>query len=234
MLALPGYLEKLGLREDKLPIEKFVPNYDVEVDVVQSWMSEASERAKLAFGCAAAEWIVWRIEGVAEVTDMHAFIEAMWATVVDYRYAREIDHEYPDDDFSSKLVLHETWSNLQAIFRRAQKMDASNMDCVCLSLIVRHVLSKKHQKAFKDWLIFAMRERAKIFWQRDPESEDPKICHGEPIPREAFDPDFKFEPSISKELLQKFLNGLDQKANPYLRSPEEMKALGFEGVPYKI
>jgi hypothetical protein len=31
-----------------------------------------------------------------------------------------------------------------------------------------------------------------------------------------------------------FLAALDHRKNPYLRTPQEMKAQGFKGTPYKI
>jgi hypothetical protein len=54
------------------------------------------------------------------------------------------------------------------------------------------------------------------------------------VPREAFDPDANYQPEQRRELLSKFLSGLEPTKNPYLRCPEEMKAMGFAGTPYQV
>ncbi len=54
------------------------------------------------------------------------------------------------------------------------------------------------------------------------------------MPREALDPDFDFKPEMAPALFGAFLKRLDYKANPFLRTPEEMRKLFFEGVPYEL
>ena len=57
---------------------------------------------------------------------------------------------------------------------------------------------------------------------------------GRPLPLEAFDPELDYRPERDAELLDAFLRGLDHTKNPFLRSPEAMKAAGFSGTPYRF
>jgi hypothetical protein len=238
MLTMPSYIERLGLRGTKpqfkaRPID-ITQLFDAEVPMVETRTRKTTERVKLAFGAAAAEWVVWRLDGITDVIDILQFIEAIWAAIIDYRYAREIPHKKPADEDPLRYILFVTWRDVNALFLRCQEGDGNPDDCVQLSLLARHVLPKKHHGALKDWLTVILQERVKTLWPMDPDIEDPVIRQGSPVPREVFNPDFDFDPGRSTDLLQAFLEGLDYTANPYLRSPEEMKQLGFPGTPYKV
>ncbi|WP_147445087.1 hypothetical protein [Corallococcus sp. CA053C] len=52
--------------------------------------------------------------------------------------------------------------------------------------------------------------------------------------REALDPDFDFRPEMAPTLIGAFLGNLNYEANPFLRTPEEMRKLFFEGIPYEL
>ena len=54
---------------------------------------------------------------------------------------------------------------------------------------------------------------------------------GPPVPLEALDPGFPYEPALAHDLLAQFLPTLDTANNPFLRSAEEMTRLGFQGTP---
>jgi hypothetical protein len=51
---------------------------------------------------------------------------------------------------------------------------------------------------------------------------------------EALDPDVPYDDRRRREMLARFLKGLDWRKNPFLRSPAAMKKLGFEGKPYEL
>jgi hypothetical protein len=235
MLTIPNYIEALEMRDteprfkaDSATVAKL---FDIEVPVVWNWMVEATERAKLGFAAATAEWVAWRLHGTTDVSDLLHFIEALWAAVIDYRYTQEIRHEAPEDKNAIGIVLFLTWREANAVYRGCQEGRGNANDCVRLSLLARHVLPKKHQDALKKWLTVILRERVAKLYQID---EDPHNPQGFPVPREAFNPNFDFDPNKTNDLLKAFLENVDHTTNPYLRSPEEMKKLHFEGTPYRL
>jgi len=232
MLTIPRYIEVLDWPE--LPPEFHASRveldqlFDADVPLVRGGANIATERAKLGFAAATTEWIAWRLNNVTDVSGLFQFTEALWAATVDYRYFREREQQQPDNNDSVANVLFSAWQNANALYRLCKEEDGHAADCVRLVLLVRLVLPKKSQSAFKSWLEFVLRQRVVQFW-RASESGGP---HGSPVPREAFDPEVDFDPFDAPEMLRLFLESLDHENNPYMCSPEEMKRLGFEGTPY--
>ncbi len=113
--------------------------------------------------------------------------------------------------------------------------------------VTKQTMPEKQKKTFLSWVDFAVKTAAKLdpaprksrpdVDDFDSEEEFLKALRpyfGKALPREAFDPDSGYKPGQREECLARFLAGLDWKANPFLRSPDEMKRLGFKGTPYKI
>ncbi len=114
--------------------------------------------------------------------------------------------------------------------------------------VTKQTMPDKPKKAFFAWVNEAIETAAKLDPRpkkrmpsyRDFDIPDEYRAAAWPyfgtqaLPREAFDPDAGYKPSQREELLNRFLAGLDFKKNPFLRSPEKMKKLGFEGTPYKL
>jgi hypothetical protein len=118
---------------------------------------------------------------------------------------------------------------------------------VALASIVRYVMPPKTKRAFSAWLdwaskrILALAPAPQPFLPWPDEFPSEAAYHeagrpyfGDPIPLEALDPDFDYKPEMRKDLLASFLSRLDWKKNPFLRSPDEMKKLGFPGTPYRL
>ena len=63
-------------------------------------------------------------------------------------------------------------------------------------------------------------------------ADDPK---GAPVPREALATAVAFDAKDAPRMINDFLLKLERTAhdNRYLRSPEEMLAAGFVGIPYR-
>lgn len=55
---------------------------------------------------------------------------------------------------------------------------------------------------------------------------------GKPVPPQVMDAHLDLTSIDIDQEAKKFLSSLNHRQNPFLRSPEEMKALGFEGEPY--
>ena len=237
MLTIPTYIEKLGLQETKLSFKSsmagIIQLFDTDVPLVRGGAELVTERAKLAFGAALTEWVVWRLEPFTDTSDLLQFTESLWAAVIDYRYTSSIDHVRPSDGDPVNYHQFVTWEKANALFLLCQEEDGNPANCARLSLLARHVLPKKHHAALKVWIEFIVRERLLKLWPVE-DSEDANILQGPLVPREAFNPDIDFDINKTHDMLSRFLESLDHKTNPYLRSPTEMKKLGFKGKPYRI
>jgi hypothetical protein len=115
---------------------------------------------------------------------------------------------------------------LDEVYDSASRAQASSPYVGCLAKLVIHVLGKP--KPFKDWCELTLRRLVKLSPAKKQDMAGP------PVPREALDPEFDFEEEMTNELLAKFLQTLDYKQNPFLRSPEQMMQKGFEGIPYTL
>lgn len=194
-------------------------------------VARISRRGKLAFCTAIAEWIVWRLSPLSTDKVLFQVVEAMWAAVVDVRYAHPLDSP-------GRALEWQSWSGpirgpLCTVFHIlaraldcASRNEATEVDAVSLSNLALYVI--KDSASFKKW----RRISAERMGQLHPRtSEDP---NGIPVPREALDPDFSYRPEMASELVVEFLAKLDFKTNPYLQTPQEMKQAGFEGTPYQV
>jgi hypothetical protein len=54
------------------------------------------------------------------------------------------------------------------------------------------------------------------------------------VPKEFFQSDFAWRDGIAQESLDHFVKTLEPGTNPYLRSPDDMRAAGFTGLPYGL
>jgi hypothetical protein len=152
----------------------------------------------------------------------------LWAGVIDQRYAT--GWEWPEGhDLSGPVdaALTETNGLLAEIFRLfCIQENGITVQAVYLSFLARHVIPTK--AVFDSWLKLVLERLTGHY----PRLEGEEI--GSPPPRESLDPGFDFRPDMDQQLLGRFLRGLDYTQNPYLRSPEQMLRLGFEGTPYTI
>jgi hypothetical protein len=92
-------------------------------------------------------------------------------------------------------------------------------------MLVEHIAGR--HPAFAPWLSESLR-------RCDEHCHDTgvPIEQQPPVPKEFFEPDFVWHDGIAKESLARFVRTLDPDSNPYLRSPEDMLAAGFKGLPY--
>lgn len=200
-------------------------------------------RAKFVLGLAIAEWIVWRFHGMADTKDLLQRLEAARPTVLTSRYTKDLRVEVEDaPTFSSerrvdgplRLVLHflgEIKERYQAGYIYMTE------EIVRTAVLARHVLPDNVRKDFDDWLKESIRPAVSAYPPQPPydKTTERYIATGEePVPMELYDPQWTYTPERAKEALRALLKSLDPKSNPYLRTPSEMKDVGFTGTPYQL
>ncbi|MEY4563912.1 MAG: hypothetical protein RLZZ618_3189, partial [Pseudomonadota bacterium] len=185
-------------------------------------IDELPYRACLALTIAAAEWIVYRYDGLADIGMHLDFIEGAWAAVVDDRYLRPWR---PDEDECSGPVKGPLACALLIVQDAIESMvheDDGGVPIVYMSRLAARVLPDK--KAFLAWRNDAI---ARLM-PRAPRDDDDTL--GDVLPREFFDPAEVIASDADVELLvARFLATLDPDRNPSLQSVEDMEELHFDG-----
>ncbi|WP_367871330.1 hypothetical protein [Luteolibacter sp. Populi] len=242
MLPLPAYLPKAGIQSDLIRYEwddwKTLPQSQASDEELTGRLAKISRRAVLALMCATAEWIVYRFDPLCDDTSPWDYLEGAWAMTIDVRYCGYGSgnwwQEHAVDGWHGpvKGIIAEALERLevaiQQLFwegtdpvRRAGLVDA----------LARYVMPDT--APYLEW-----RERiVKRFESLFPRDADDPL--GDPVPREAVDPDLEFDPARSEALLRRYLAGLDHRRNIFLSSPEAMTepddaGESFRGVPYSF
>jgi hypothetical protein len=57
---------------------------------------------------------------------------------------------------------------------------------------------------------------------------------GRPVSRNLLDPGYVPSPEMDNKHIADYLAGLNWQTNRFLRSPDELREKGFEGVPYTL
>jgi hypothetical protein len=193
-----------------------------------------SLRAAYALGVACSEWAVARLQAHADVSDAVLRIQAAWAANIDYRYADLPKPELPPrtgvpDPIGAPLWMTKQFLTYDYQFLVKTHQGVANKGirgtALRFALLAQHVAGKA--SGFDDWLTASLRRAAAIY----PAVEVP-IDQERPVPRDFFDPDFTWSEEAVAASQARLLSELDPAVNPYLRSPEQMRADGFEGDPY--
>lgn len=112
--------------------------------------------------------------------------------------------------------------------------------------LTRHVLGPKFKAQLRTWLTAVIRRldtlaanpyqdfRSKSDFDSDVEWLEYKRRNmGPPLPIEVADPSREIAPADLAPLYANFIASVDWAANPYLRSPDELRQAGFVGEPYR-
>jgi|SRR5882672_6111268 len=195
------------------------------------------------------EWSAFRFQGMVDTGRYLAHAEALLAWPIDSRYYKgpsDLENVESPPAESAMSVLADLACN--ATENTYLKFPATFPDAqVHQAFLLRYVMPKSGKKAFDGWIAFVLKRLADVA----PRPEEPigdfknyeskeayrlaqRPYFGVPVPREALDPDFDYKPSMREELLDRYLQSVDWAHNEFLRSPDEMKALGFEGTPYRL
>jgi len=197
-------------------------------------------------------WAVRRLHGHTDTSCGENLTEAMFAYQIDWRYvdreaipAGPVPEEPPPlsaimavQSFARRSINHKRYWNhyyqpIEEAFHAAH--------------IVGHIMPDAYKKSFPKWLkaISARLDavaakpdepkRNKSEFESLDEYNDWVATHrGVALPPEILDPDFDYQEDRREEFVAQFLQELDQKTNRYLRTPEAMLELGFEGTPYEL
>jgi hypothetical protein len=230
-LSIPEYIKAAGVDASPIRYEwKSSTRDDLLVDHprLTDRMTGISYRGMLAFSLGSAEWVIWRLR--PQLPDKIPFqvIEAAWAATIDWTYLKSLDVPDWAEDLPATIggPLELTFWLLQRAFVQARRSEPFWQSSASLSELALHVVDKP--ETFKEWRRFVIDRLTRLH----PKSKENRL--GTPVPREALDPGFDYDPAAAPELLARFLRTLDYTQNPYLSSPEEMIAEGFKGTPYSL
>ena len=238
-LRIFNALSASGIQQPSVryPWDDWRENRDLRAadQTVVARLNEISRRAVLAYACGSAEWMVYRFTGLTDTQKAWDFLEASWAMIVHLRYgtgaeswsfAAEEGWEGPVRDPIRRCLEY-----LEAAIYSAYSDDDIE-PAVRASKIVKLVMYvMPNPGPYQEWSERIL-TRLEALYRRDP--ADPL---GDPVPRDAVDPEVEFRLTDAEPLLNQFLSGLDYRTNQFLRPPEEMGELiegedEFRGTPY--
>ena len=196
------------------------------------------------------EWASWRFQGHTDTQQGRELSEAAFAYQIDWRYVdlgQRID--IPEEPASLSAFL-KIWSFMRRALNPKRYWDHYYQpidETFHASYILRHTLPKADQKTFSSWLKSAAarldtiapkpdepRRKKSEFDSPEQYTEWVATHRGVALPSEVLDPGFDYMQEMREDLVGTFLEELDPSANRYLRSPEAMLELGFEGIPYRL
>lgn len=194
-----------------------------------------TRRANIALTIATAEWIAYRFELLDPDPMPLQYLEAAWAANIDLAYARYIE---TDDDqwrgpvrgpLNVALMLV-----IDGLFLEDENPNPA-VNAAWITNLANRVL--ENTDSFRMWREAAI-DRLDAYYRASATSGEDLFgdegIKGPLVPREVFDPQFPFTPDLTAELIRSFLSELDVRANPFLRTPEAMRELGFKGRPYSF
>lgn len=231
MQEIPRYIENAAVVDAPILFDwGRAQQEDVLLDQprLMSRLNETTYRGVLAFALGVVEWVSWRlVKYIPDQTPFH-FIEASWASLIDWRYLRSLDvpdwENELDEPIGAPLTL--AFQLLIRVHVAARRVKPVSQHAAPLSELPLKLMP--NPEPYKEW----RRDAIARLVQRCPKDEQNWL--GSPVPREVLDPKNDYRPARATDLLGRFLSGCDPRQNPYLVSANELKAKGFEGMPYTL
>lgn len=196
------------------------------------------------------EWLLWRLHAAIDVERYLHYVDATLAWEIDLRYRDQsvLKGSIPKDTPTHQALSDAIWMVRKVTSDEYWEAPEVNVPSTAsLVSITKQVLPAKPKAAFLAWLTEAVARATKL--DTPPPKKVPSYTSfagdraaylaalrpffGQPLPREALDPESGYKAAQRDELLARLLAGLDWKKNPFLRSPDAMKKLGFKGTPYR-
>ena len=156
------------------------------------------------------------------------YIEAMWAATINSKYVRTYRASPPDDDGDPVTgPLAGIQYELDAAISKCRTNHPERANAVArVGTVARYTLHETGH--FDTWLSNVLLRFGTSF------PYDAQALPGEFVPRKFLDPDVHIDTASVPRLLDEQLRDIDYKDNPFLKSPAELLAEGFEGEPYRF
>jgi len=236
MLSIPGYVEDSGVVGAPIKHkwnDEDLPTFYTESDRIQSMIAKTTTAGAIALALGCLEWVCWRLSKFSDVTVALSAIEALWAGIVDERYASSlraspIALKRAAWEGPTRGPIYVVYKQLKGLQECIELKEPASPEASSAVRFGRFVLPAS--MAFDDWRRFALKRLA----ESHPAKEEGPNDIGRPIPHEAIDPATDYKPSDDRRYLLAFLKSLDPGSNPFLVSAREMTKAGFKGEPYKI
>jgi hypothetical protein len=192
------------------------------------------------------------MDAAAEAASCLELAEAAFAYQVDWRYAdpsagsvRTAPDAPPAPSALMEVAVY-LWKGMDRA-AYGESLYAPVRETFHAAHVVQHVMPQAERPAFVDWfeqVIARVQQQARApegpaRYRNDfdnPEDWQRFIAahRGPALPPELLDPGFDYQPAQREALVARFLARLDGSANRYLRTPQEMLRLGFDGEPYRL
>ncbi|WP_280152280.1 hypothetical protein [Piscinibacter sp. XHJ-5] len=195
---------------------KFYAAKDQNVRLYKA-VDEADFRSKFGLGVAITEWIVWRFQGLADVSDALRRVEAAWAAMTTPRAATGLKLVMSHDDDREPVAgaLELALCNLGDLVQEYAEGSIYLAEIVVKqAMLARHLMPDK--KAFDDWLAAIVRQMAQSRPRNakyDRRTGVYDYAHEPPLSRESFGAEFRVDDPAAQDV---FLKSLDPRENPYL------------------
>jgi hypothetical protein len=227
-LPVQHYLQTSGIQD---PVIRYkwddwnVEEVDMPLEAaLRKRLDRISQRAVTAFTIGTAEWIVHRF-AIFSADQIPALrLEAAWAEVVDFLYSTNTDIRLEDWAGPIRGPIGIALRRVIFALQQASQDGDPAWRAGRAAKLAEHVISDP--SPYLNW-----RERILERFEKSYPL-DPDETLGEVVPREALDPDVEFDVSQTEIMINRFLNSLDYRSNPFLNAPEEMLKAGFKGTPY--
>lgn len=231
MIEAPPYIRRADIATPELPFawdEWNIKSYYMFADEELFHRLDAiTNAANTALVMALGEWICWRFTPVSSDPRPLQFIEAGWAAVVDpiyCEYTETVDDEWRGPA-RAPLAVTIAIAN-DAIFYLDHDPHVATRVCWMWNL-ARHVITD--HGPLDTWFEaivhrLATHHRKEGNTARDEDLFAERTLPDDPVPREATDPDFPYDPSQAPRLIDRFLRGLSPAENPFLKPARLIRA----------
>jgi hypothetical protein len=216
---------------------------------VESPLDKVSYKAAIGMAAALLELIFYRLNGRPEMTenmiqDIKWKIDALWMAAIDPRYIRETtfyDNKTDVSEPSEGAVYGPLWVALLAVEELAYKLDEKYyhiyVQVIGMALLAEYI--SPDRKLFQQWLVNTLQKAMNSFpcgfAYRDFDEDDAYDYDDEPpVFRDLFFLPGVYDEDFAVKNAKAFVKSVRKKKNPYLRTPQKMLQLEFDGVPYTL
>ncbi len=237
-LTIPKYIPEkilvnpaIKYRWDDTNIGPFFDAFDEEL--ASNW-ADLVEPAIGGLTIAMAEWVIFRLARFDDDPQSLQILEAAWCANIDRHYSEGFELSRRDWLGPIRAPMMVAIDILHATLYESLEGPDKPIEGPCLmSNLVEHVCDVEEE--FQLWRNQCI-DRLREYYIAPAPLDDlyGKLTEGIIIPKEAFDPEFEFNPDTSIDLARRFLQSIDHTTNSFLCSPQEMLEAGFKGTPYTI